>query len=50
MNLIKRINPLLPFLFITLFIAGLLDIKFKGLVYQLLPQSVQSRVDSFFIK
>ncbi|MGM0871909.1 hypothetical protein ACXEO8_26180 [Cytobacillus firmus] len=32
------------FLFLILLIAGLLDLKYQGLFYQLLPESIQSKL------
>ncbi|MGM9966147.1 hypothetical protein [Rummeliibacillus sp. POC4] len=33
---------------IIIFVAGLLDIKYKGLFYQVLPDSIQSYLANFF--
>lgn len=46
-NLLKRMSkknrkPILLFVIILLFVAGLLDIKYEGLFFQLLPHSIQS--------
>ncbi|WP_187444895.1 hypothetical protein [Rossellomorea vietnamensis] len=38
----KNKKTLLVLILIFLFIAGLLDILFEGLVFQLLPESVQT--------
>ncbi|WP_187442806.1 hypothetical protein [Rossellomorea vietnamensis] len=38
----KNKKPLFVLILILLFIAGLLDIIFEGLVFQLLPESVQA--------
>ncbi|WP_421383307.1 hypothetical protein ACOJQI_02710 [Bacillus salacetis] len=38
----KNKKPLLVFILIILVIAGLLDIIFEGLFFQLLPDSVQA--------
>lgn len=46
MDFKKRKKPIL-FLAIILFIAGLADIKFKGLFYQALPRSIQASLDRF---
>ncbi|WP_205317633.1 hypothetical protein [Oceanobacillus zhaokaii] len=35
-------KPFLALMIITIFIAGLLDIKYKGLLFQLLPDTVKS--------
>ena len=47
MNSTKNGKPLF-LIAIILFIAGLADIKYKGKIYQLLPQSVQSYLDKKF--
>ncbi|MEI3605020.1 hypothetical protein SPD48_04905 [Pseudogracilibacillus sp. SE30717A] len=39
-------KPIL-FIAILLMIAGLLDLKYKGKFYQLLPTSIQSYVNKF---
>ncbi|SOC43215.1 hypothetical protein [Ureibacillus acetophenoni] len=46
----KRINKklLLIVVIIILVIAGLLDLKFEGLFYQMLPESVQSMISNIF--
>lgn len=41
----KNKKMVLSVFIIILFIAGLLDLKYEGLVYQLLPSSVQSYID-----
>ncbi|WP_205207710.1 hypothetical protein [Bacillus sp. P14.5] len=38
----KNKKPLVVFILLFLFIAGLLDIIFEGLVFQLLPEAVQA--------
>ncbi|WP_197091028.1 hypothetical protein [Bacillus sp. FJAT-27231] len=38
----KNRKPILLFVIILLFVAGLLDIKYEGLFFQLLPHSIQS--------
>ncbi|OCA92165.1 hypothetical protein A8F95_18280 [Bacillus wudalianchiensis] len=52
-NLVKRISkkhrkPILFFVIILLFVAGLLDIKYEGLFFQLLPHSIQSYLAKIF--
>ncbi|GAB3798984.1 hypothetical protein [Virgibacillus kimchii] len=37
-------NTILLFVFFTVSIAGLLDLKYKGLFYRLLPESMQNYV------
>nr|WP_198044791.1 hypothetical protein [Lysinibacillus timonensis] len=34
--------------FLVVIIAGLLDLKFEGLFYQMLPESVQSMITNVF--
>ncbi|MEI3613743.1 hypothetical protein [Pseudogracilibacillus sp. SO30301A] len=46
MDFKKRKKPVLYF-GIILFIAGLADIKCKGLFYQALPKSIQTSLDRF---
>ncbi|EDL65711.1 hypothetical protein [Bacillus sp. SG-1] len=38
----KNKKPLIVFILIILFIAGVLDIIFEGLLFQLLPDAVQA--------
>ncbi len=39
---------LIPIFLIIFLFAGLLDLKYKGLFYRLLPSSLQSNSDTFF--
>lgn len=48
MNKTKNKNILVPISLIIILIAGLLDLKYKGLFYRLLPSSIQSYFDTFF--
>ncbi|MFO1442231.1 hypothetical protein KDN24_03130 [Bacillus sp. Bva_UNVM-123] len=50
MNWISKKNkkPLIFLLIIVFIIAGLLDIKYEGLFYQLLPESIQSYLANIF--
>lgn len=41
-------KPIVLIIVIFLFIAGLLDIKYEGLFFQLLPNSVQSYLANIF--
>ncbi|MEC2075665.1 hypothetical protein [Metabacillus fastidiosus] len=48
-RLFKNNKKLILFLIIIFFfIAGLLDIKYEGLFYQLLPHSIQSYLTDIF--
>ncbi|MFJ5766970.1 hypothetical protein ACIP9C_16590 [Lysinibacillus sp. NPDC093210] len=38
----KNKKPFLAFIVIIIIIAGLLDIKYEGLFFQMLPKSLQS--------
>lgn len=45
----KKIRkPLLLLIIIIFFIAGLLDLKYEGLFFQLLPKSIQSYLGDIF--
>ncbi|MCY9546316.1 hypothetical protein [Lysinibacillus xylanilyticus] len=44
----KNMKPLLIFIIIIFFIAGILDIKYEGLFFQLLPESVQNYLADIF--
>ncbi|MGG0656059.1 hypothetical protein [Rummeliibacillus pycnus] len=44
----KNKNSLIVLIIIILFIAGLLDIKYEGLFFQLLPKSIQSYLANIF--
>ncbi|WP_170061519.1 hypothetical protein [Rummeliibacillus pycnus] len=44
----KNKKPLLLFIVIIIFIAGLLDIKYQGLFFQSLPKSIQSYLANIF--
>ncbi|WP_245671123.1 hypothetical protein [Pseudobacillus wudalianchiensis] len=44
----KHRKPILFFVIILLFVAGLLDIKYEGLFFQLLPHSIQSYLAKIF--
>ncbi|MFT9818346.1 hypothetical protein [Lysinibacillus sp. NPDC056185] len=44
----KNKKPLLLFIIIIIVIAGILDIKYEGLFFQLLPESIQNRLDDIF--
>lgn len=46
-NLNQNKKPILLFSFITVFIAVLLDIKYEGLFYRILPRTIQDYVDRF---
>ncbi|GAB3053546.1 hypothetical protein [Virgibacillus ainsalahensis] len=41
-------KPILLLIGMIVFIAGLADIKYKGLVYRLLPESIQVYLDDIF--
>ncbi len=43
----KNKKPLLVLIVVIFFIAGLLDIKYEGLFFQLLPESIQSYLAGF---
>ncbi|MEY9977193.1 hypothetical protein [Lysinibacillus sp. RC79] len=40
----KNKKALLLFIIIIIVIAGILDIKYEGLFFQLLPESIQNRL------
>ncbi|MFC9540617.1 hypothetical protein ACFTQ7_12115 [Lysinibacillus sp. NPDC056959] len=44
----KNKKLLLIFIIIIMFIAGILDIKYEGLFFQLLPESVQTYLANIF--
>ncbi|WP_409367398.1 hypothetical protein [Lysinibacillus sp. 38-6] len=44
----KNKKPFLAFIVIIIFIAGLLDIKYEGLFFQMLPTSIQSYLANMF--
>ncbi|MEB2280508.1 hypothetical protein LAV73_10920 [Lysinibacillus xylanilyticus] len=44
----KNKKPLLLFIIIIIFIAGILDIKYEGLFFQLLPGSIQNYLVDIF--
>ncbi|MEQ6355607.1 hypothetical protein ABNX05_13340 [Lysinibacillus sp. M3] len=44
----KNKKLLLIFIIIIMFIAGILDIKYEGLFFQLLPESVQNYLANIF--
>ncbi len=44
----KNKKPILILMIILLFIAGLLDIKYEGLFFQLLPDFIQSYLADVF--
>jgi hypothetical protein len=44
----KKKKPILLFTFTAVLIAGLLDIKYKGLFYQMLPGAMQEEADKLF--
>ncbi|WP_234007697.1 hypothetical protein [Lysinibacillus sp. FJAT-14745] len=44
----KNKKPLLLCIIIIIFIAGILDIKYEGLFFQLLPESIQNRLADIF--
>ena len=52
LNLFLEVNQLLKknktwivlFIIIILFIAGILDLKYQGLFFQLLPESIQTKI------
>lgn len=44
----KNKKPILILMIILLFIAGLLDIKYEGLFFQLLPDFIQSYLAGVF--
>ncbi|WP_185150652.1 hypothetical protein [Cytobacillus dafuensis] len=44
----KNKKPLLLLIIIIFIIAGLLDIKYEGLFFQLLPESIQSYLADIF--
>ncbi|MFJ3389044.1 MULTISPECIES: hypothetical protein [Lysinibacillus] len=44
----KNKKPLLLFTIIIIFIAGILDIKYEGLFFQLLPGSIQNYLADIF--
>ncbi|MFC4322268.1 hypothetical protein [Litchfieldia salsa] len=49
MNLIAKNKKVFLFIILIIFIiAGILDIKYEGLIYQLLPNSIQSQLTDIF--
>lgn len=50
MNEAKNKRIFVPIFLITFLIAGLLDLKYKGLFYRLLPSPFQSYSDTFLGK
>jgi len=44
----KNKKPFLAFIVIIIIIAGLLDIKYEGLFFQMLPKSLQSQLANIF--
>ncbi|MFF2178707.1 hypothetical protein ACFVT8_19940 [Lysinibacillus sp. NPDC058147] len=44
----KNKKPLLLFIIIIIAIAGILDIKYEGLFFQLLPESIQNYLADIF--
>ncbi|MEK5330657.1 MULTISPECIES: hypothetical protein [unclassified Lysinibacillus] len=44
----KNKKPFLAFIVIIIIIAGLLDIKYEGLFFQMLPKSLQSYLANMF--
>jgi len=44
----KNKKLLLIFIIIIMFIAGILDIKYEGLFFQLLPESIQNYLANIF--
>ncbi|MCQ6274717.1 hypothetical protein JMM81_06990 [Bacillus sp. V3B] len=44
----KNKKPILLFIILIFLIAGLLDIKYEGLFFQLLPNSIQSYLADIF--
>ncbi|WP_264740040.1 hypothetical protein [Cytobacillus firmus] len=40
----KNKTLIVLFMIIILFIAGILDLKYQGLFFQLLPESIQSKI------
>ncbi len=52
-NLLKRLSkkykkPIIIFIMILFVFAGLLDIKYEGLLFQLLPNSIQTYLADIF--
>ncbi|KAF0819196.1 hypothetical protein KIS4809_2039 [Bacillus sp. ZZV12-4809] len=41
-------KKIVPILVLLLLIAGVLDLKFEGLFFQLLPESIQAKVVQLF--
>ncbi|KOS61110.1 hypothetical protein AN161_19200 [Lysinibacillus sp. FJAT-14222] len=44
----KNKKPLLLVIIIIIFIAGILDIKYEGLFFQILPESIQTYLADIF--
>lgn len=44
----EKKKPILCFSIGILLIAGILDLKYKGLFYGVLPEGIQSRIDEIF--
>ncbi|MGY3187573.1 hypothetical protein [Lysinibacillus sp. TE18511] len=44
----KNKKPLLLVIIIMVFIAGILDIKYEGLFFRILPESIQTYLADFF--
>ncbi|MFJ8460005.1 hypothetical protein [Lysinibacillus xylanilyticus] len=44
----KNKKPLVFVIIIMVFIAGILDIKYEGLFFQILPESIQTYLADFF--
>ncbi|MCL1697691.1 hypothetical protein [Lysinibacillus sp. BPa_S21] len=44
----KNKKPLLFIIIVIILIAGILDIKYEGLFFQLLPESIQNRLADMF--
>ncbi|MCL1702293.1 hypothetical protein [Lysinibacillus sp. Bpr_S20] len=44
----KNKKPLLFIIIMIILIAGILDIKYEGLFFQLLPESIQNRLADMF--
>ncbi|AVK86808.1 hypothetical protein C3943_26725 [Lysinibacillus sp. B2A1] len=43
-------KPILLFSMIIIVIAGLLDLKYEGLFFRILPESIQQNLSTFFNK
>ncbi|MGE7913277.1 hypothetical protein [Lysinibacillus xylanilyticus] len=44
----KNKKPLIVVIIIMVVIAGILDIKYEGLFFQILPESIQTYLADFF--